>query len=88
MSSKWLAAVAGSAVGASYEVLIFSEFAGRWLIYPDFPGFALTPLAIGLTDARVSSLPDARRALFVGGNAVSYGVICYLAFVPRLRWKK
>jgi hypothetical protein len=72
-------------LGAGFGVLIFTEFAGTWLIYPDFPGFALTHLAMGLTDARVSSLPDAGRALFVGGNAVSYGVICYLAFVLRLR---
>jgi hypothetical protein len=83
--------VAGSGGGigrGGFAVLIFAEFAGTWLIYRDFPGFALTRLAIGLTDARVLLLPDAGRALFVEGNAVSYDASGYLAFVLRWRWKK
>jgi hypothetical protein len=86
MSRKWLAAA--DRQGGALWGPDLTEFAGTWLIYRDFPGLALTHLAMGLTDPRVLLLPDAGRALFAGGNAVSYDAICYLAFVLRWRWKK
>jgi hypothetical protein len=58
------------------------------LLYPARPGVALTNLIIWLTDARLLLIPYAGLAVLVGGNAIFYSVICYLALRLRLRWKK
>ena len=87
MSRKAWALVLGSTVGAVFAALVFTSYAGYWLIYPDFPGFALTNLAVRLTEARVLLLPYGGRVLFVGGNAGVYGAMFYLAMALRLRWK-
>lgn len=89
MSEKWQAVLAGSTIAAGLGVLMFTAYASPWLLlYPAGPGVALTNLIIWLTDARLLLIPYAGIVVLVGGNAIFYSVICYLALRLRLRWKK